>query len=280
MPLHPHHKIARQPQQTPEIIVDQPDIDALRGLADQDLFDAAPHFPFADDEKLQKDELFRAFQIGQQLRIHCLAAGEIFGGGVLPCRIGAVIGEIAAQAPAARIQRLGLFLRLHKVSGVFFFHLLHPLAHPLGRCLVAEQQIQCAAQQRQQTDQYDPDDLVGTVLVFAHQIEHDDDAEQLQTGVDPDAARGQREKRPQQPRHLQRHQNDRDDRTVEDLIEESDDRQTKKHSFPPCKTSLRQTFVSMERSITQSARFCKGFTVPKPKRPRTGRLHRCGVCGS
>ena len=86
VPLHPHHKILGQTQQAAEIVVDEPHVHPLRGLPLEDLLHTGPHPARFYDEKLQKDELFRLFQIGQQLGIHRLAAIKILRRRVFPRR--------------------------------------------------------------------------------------------------------------------------------------------------------------------------------------------------
>ena len=148
--LHADDKITGQAQQTAKIIVDQPHIHALGGLAAEDLLHTVPHFAGTEDKKFQKDELFRLFQIRQQLGIHLLPAGKVVGSGIPPGRIRPELCHIAAQVPAGDIQRIGLALRLGKLSLMGLFHLLHPLPQILGGGLVAKSQIKRAAQQGQQ----------------------------------------------------------------------------------------------------------------------------------
>ena len=175
-PLHAHHKVLGQTQQTAKIIIDQPHVHALRGFAAQNVLHALPHPALTDDEKLQKDALFRLFKVGQQCRIHGFAAGEIPGGGVLPCGIAAVLGQVAAHAPVFIAQPDGLPGLLGAVCPVCLLHRLHFAAQTAGRALVAKGQIQRPAQQRQQPDEGDPAHLIGAVFVLAHQIQNDQQA--------------------------------------------------------------------------------------------------------
>ena len=200
--LHADDKITGQAQQAAKIIVDQPHIHALSGLAAEDLLHAVPHFAGTEDKKFQKDELFRLFQICQQLGIHLLPAGKVVSSGIPPGRIRPKLCHIAAQVPAGDIQRIGLALRLGKLGLMGLFHLLHPLPQILGGGLVAKSQIKRAAQQGQKTDQNDPADLISAVFILAHQIQHDQDAQRLQGTVQPDPPRRERPERPEQPEHL------------------------------------------------------------------------------
>ena len=175
-PLHAHHKVLGQTQQTAKIIIDQPHVHALRGFAAQNVLHALPHPALTDDEKLQKDALFRLFKVGQQCRVHGLTAGKIPGGGVLPCRIAAVLGQVAAHAPVFIAQPGGLSGLLGAVCPVRLLHRLHFAAQTAGGPLVAKGQIQCPAQQRQQPDEGDPAHLIGAVFVLAHQIQNDQQA--------------------------------------------------------------------------------------------------------
>ena len=65
------------------------------------------------------------------------------------------------------------------------FHRLHPLAHPLGGGLVAEGQIERTAQQRHHADEDEPDDLIVAVLVLPHEVEGDEEAEDVQPRIHP-----------------------------------------------------------------------------------------------
>ena len=230
MPLHPDHKILGQAQKTAKIIVDQADIHPLRGLAHQNLFHATPHFAGADNEVFQKDEFLGFFQIGQQLRVHGLSAGKVPRLCLIPYRERTVPGHIAAQArkmiPRQLPRRPGL---LGQISRVGFLHALHPAAHPFGGCFVAKHQIQGSAQQRQQTDQNDPDDLIRAVLILADQIQHDEQTEQPECRIDPYPACGQVAERPEQPAHLQQNKGHRNGSPVEKSAEKFYDWQSKEH---------------------------------------------------
>ena len=175
-PLHAHHKVLGQTQQAAEVIVDQPHVHPLRRFAPQNILYALPHLALTDDEKLQKDALFRLFKVGQQCRVHGLTAGKIPGGGVLPCGIAAVLGQVAAHAPVFIAQPGGLSGLLSAVCPVRLLHRLHFAAQTAGGPLVAKGQIQCPAQQRQQPDEGDPAHLIGAVFVLAHQIQNDQQA--------------------------------------------------------------------------------------------------------
>ena len=181
--LHADDKITGQTQQAAKIIVDQPHIHTLSGLAAEDLLHAVPHYAGTEDKKFQKDKFFRLVQIRQQLGIHLLPAGKIVGSGIPPGRIRPELCHVAAQVPAGDIQRIGLALGLGKLGLMGLFHLLHPLPQILGGGLVAKSQIKRAAQQGQKTDQNDPADLISTVFILAHQIQHDHDAQRLQGTV-------------------------------------------------------------------------------------------------
>ena len=124
------------------------------------------------------------------------------GSGIPPGRIRPELCHVAAQVPAGDIQRIGLALGLGKLGLMGLFHLLHPLPQILGGGLVAKSQIKRAAQQGQKTDQNDPADLISTVFILAHQIQHDHDAQRLQGTVQPDPPRRERPERPEQPEHL------------------------------------------------------------------------------
>ena len=200
--LHADDKITGQAQQAAKIIVDQPHIHALGGLAAEDLLHTVPHFAGAEDKKFQKDKFLCLVQIRQQLGIHLLPAGKVVSSGILPGRIRPELCHIAAQVPAGDIQRIGLALGLGKLSLMGLFHLLHPLPQILGGGLVAKSQIKRAAQQGQKADQNDPADLISTVFILAHQIQHDQDAQRLQGTVQPDPPRRERPERPEQPEHL------------------------------------------------------------------------------
>ena len=175
-PLHAHHKVLGQTQQAAEVIVDQPHVHPLRRLAPQNILHALPHLALTNDKKLQKDALFRLFKVGQQCRIHGFAAGEIPGGGVLPCGVAAVLGQVTAHAPVFIAQTSSLPGLLSAVCPVRLLHRLHFAAQAAGGALVAKGQIQCPAQQRQQPDEGDPAHLIGAVFVFAHQIQNDEQA--------------------------------------------------------------------------------------------------------
>ena len=122
------------------------------------------------------------------------------------------------------------------VGGV---HLLHLQAQLFGGHFVAEDQVHGPAQQREQPDQNDPDDLVGAVLVLADKVEHDEQAEQLQPGVDPHPARRQGEEGPQQPPRLQQNKGHRNGSPVEDPTKKFDERQTEKHLCAPLSPHIR-----------------------------------------
>ena len=175
-PLHAHHKVLGQTQQAAEVIVDQPHVHPLCRLAPQNVLHALPHLALTDDEKLQKDAFFRFFKVGQQCRIHGFAAGEIPGGGILPCGIAAVLGQVMAHAPVFIAQTGGLSGLLSTVCPVRLLHRLHFAAQTAGGPLVAKGQIQRTAQQRQQPDEGDPAHLIGAVFVLAHQIQNDQQA--------------------------------------------------------------------------------------------------------
>ena len=172
-PLHTHHKVLGQTQQAAEVVVDQPHVHPLCRLAPQNILHALPHLALTDDKKLQKDALFCLFKVGQQYRIHGLSAGEIPGGGVLPCGIAAVLGQVAAHAPVFIVQTGSLPGLLGAVCSVCLLYCLHFAAQAAGGALVAKGQIQCPAQQRQQPDEGDPAHLIGAVFVLAHQIQND-----------------------------------------------------------------------------------------------------------
>ena len=230
--LHPDDEVAGQAQQTAEIIVDQPHVHALGGFPLEDGLDAVPHRARLYNEEFEKDKFFRPFQVFQKPGVHGLAAGEIVSGGVLPRRVGAVGLHVMAQIFLHAVQRVGLVRPGRKVGRVGLLHLPHPGAEPLGRGLVAKGQIQRPAQQRQQADEDDPADLIGAVLVFPDEVEHDDDAQRLEQAVQPDPARRKGPERPEQPQHLQCHQHDGDGGTVEDAAEKFNDRQSE-HAVPP-----------------------------------------------
>ena len=225
-PLHAHDEIGGQTQQTAKIIVDQAYIHALRSLAAQDLFNAVPHAAVAHDEKFQKDALFSLFQIGQQLRIHGFAAGKILRASVLPRRIGAVLCHISALPLLAGIQTFQHTRLLYKVFFVGILHRLHFQAQTLGRAFVAKGQIQRTAQQRQNADQRDPAHLVGAVLILAHKVQDDEQAQCVEQAVHPHAARagGDGKRHPAQPQQLQCHQHHRDGDAVQNAAEKAHDR--------------------------------------------------------
>ena len=229
--LHLNNEIRRQPQQTSEIIVDEPDVHPRGGFPLEDGLHAVPHDAGLNDEKFQKDELFRPFEVGQQFGVHGLATGEIFRVRVLPRRVGAVFFHVAAQVFGRPFQHVGLVLLRGKVGGVSPFHLLHPGAQPLGRGLIAKGEVKRAAQQRQQPDQNDPADLVSAVFVLPDEVQHDADAQRLQQTVQPDPARGESPERPQQPRRLQKHQCDGDGGPIDDPAEKFDEWQFE-HAVP------------------------------------------------
>ena len=230
-PLHPHDKIGRQAQQTAKIIVDQTHIHALCRLAAQDLLDAIPHTAMAYDEKFQKDALLSLFQIGQQLRIHCFTAGKILRTGVLPCRIGAILCHITALALPAGIQTVQYARLLLQVLFMCAVHSMHFQAQALARAFVAKGQIQCTAQQRQDADQCDPAHLIGAVLVLAHKVQDNEQAQGVEQTVHPYTActGGNGIEHPAQPQQLQRYQHHRDGDAVQDAVEKAHDRRTKKH---------------------------------------------------
>ena len=234
-PFHPDHEVCGQTQQTAEIVVDQPHIHALRGLAAKDLLDAVPHISMAHDEKFQKDGLFCFFQISQKLGIHRFATVEILRGGVVPCWVGAVFCHIAALPHDTGVQTVGHAWGLSQIFFVGGVHGLHFQAATACGPLVAESQIQRSAQQRQNTDECDPADLIGTVFVFAHEVQHDDHAQCVEQAVDPYAAGagGYGIAHPCQPQELQCDQHHRDGNSVDDPAEESDDRRAEKHDLHP-----------------------------------------------
>ena len=234
-PLHAHHKIRGQAQQAAEIVVDQPHVHPLGSLAAQNFLDAVPHISVADDEELQKNRLLGLFEIGQQLRVHGLAAGEILRAGVLPGRVGAVFRHIAALAQPAGVQRVGRAGLLGKVLFVGVVHGLHLQAQAAGGPLVAKGQVQRPAQQRQDADQRDPAHLVGAVLVLAHQIQDDEQAQRVEHAVHPHppGAGGDGEEHPAQPQQLQRHQDHRDGDAVQNAAEKFDERQPVEHAACP-----------------------------------------------
>ena len=236
-PLHAHHKVGGQAQQAAKVVVDQAHVHPLRGLAPEDGFHAVPHFAGVQDKKLHKDGVFGPLQVPQQLGVHGFAAGKILRSGVLPGRVAAVPRQIAAHAEAGSIQPVGLARLLGKVGLVGLVHRLQLITQALGRALVAKGEVQCPAQQRQHPHERDPADLVGAVLVLAHEVQHHKQTEQLQAGVDPHAAGGEGEKRPQQPCHLQGHQHHRDGDPIEDAAEKFYDRQPE-HQAPSFRSAL------------------------------------------
>ena len=239
-PLHAHHKVLGQTQQAAEVVVDQPHVHPLCRLAPQNILHALPHLALTDDKKLQKDALFRLFKVGQQCRIHGLAAGEIPGGGVLPCGIAAVLGQVAAHAPVFIVQSGSLPGLLGAVCPVCLLYCLHFAAQTAGGAFVAKGQIQCPAQQRQQPDEGDPAHLIGAVFVLAHQIQNDQQAQPIEHPGDPHPRRtgGEGKKHPRQPCKLQRYQHHRDRDAVEDAVEKFDDRQPEQHTISPSRVSL------------------------------------------
>ena len=233
-PLHPHHEVRRQAQEAAEIVVDEPDVHPLGGLADEDVLHPAPHPAGADDEELKEDEPLRPLEVGQKVGVHLLAAGVVFRRGVLPCGVRAVVGNIAAQPPAGGVEGLGLARLLGEVGGVLALHRLHPLAHPLGGGLIAEGQIERPAQQGHQPDEDEPDDLVVAVLVLPHEVEGDKEAEDVQPRIHPHLSGREGEEGPEQPADLQQNKGHCDRGPVDDMIEEPDDRQPKEHLRLPC----------------------------------------------
>ena len=189
------------------------------------------------DEIFHKDGVLGPLQILQQLGVHGFAAGKILRGGVLPGRVAAVPRQIAAHAEAGSIQSGHLVRLLDKISPVGLVHRLQLAAQLLGRALVAKGEVQCPAQQRQHPHERDPADLVGAVLVLAHEVQHHKQTEQLQADVDPHAAGGEGEKRPQHPCHLQGHQHHRDGDPIEDAAEKFYDRQPE-HQAPSFRSAL------------------------------------------
>ena len=118
-------------------------------------------------------------------------------------RVRAVVGDIAAQPPAGGVEGLGLARLLGEVGGVLAPHRLHPLAHPLGGGLVAKGQIERPAQQGHQPDEDEPDDLVVAVLVLPHEVEGDEEAEDVQPRIHPHFSGREGEEGPEQPADLQ-----------------------------------------------------------------------------
>ena len=208
-----------------EIYISLTESDNWKSAA-QDLFNAVPHAAVAHDEKFQKDALFSLFQIGQQLRIHGFAAGKILRASVLPRRIGAVLCHISALPLLAGIQTFQHTRLLYKVFFVGILHRLHFQAQTLGRAFVAKGQIQRTAQQRQNTDQRDPAHLVGAVLILAHKVQDDEQAQCVEQAVHPHAARagGDGKRHPAQPQQLQCHQHNRDGDAVQNAAEKAHDR--------------------------------------------------------
>ena len=234
-PLHLHHEIGRQTQQTAEIVVDEPDIHPLCRLADKDVLYPLPHLAGADDEELEEDEPLCLFEVGQQVRVHGLTAGVIFCRGVFPCGVRPVLRNIPAQSPAGGVEGVGLARLLGEVGGVLALHRLHPLAHPLGGGLVAEGQIERTAQQRHHADEDEPDDLIVAVLVLPHEVEGDEEAEDVQPRIHPHLSGGEGEEGPEQPADLQQNKGHCDRGPVDDTIEEPYDRQPKEHlRLPRC----------------------------------------------
>ena len=262
-PLHPHDKISRQAQQTAKIIVDQTHIHTLCRLTAQDLLDAVPHTAMAHDEKFQKDALLSLFQIGQQLRVHRFAAGKILRTGVLPCRIGAILCHITALALPAGIQTVQYARLLLQVFFMCAVHSMHFQAQALARAFVAKGQIQRTAQQRQDTDQCDPAHLIGAVLVLAHKVQDNEQAQGVEQTVHPYTARtgGNGIEHPTQPQQLQRYQHHRDGDAIQDAVEKAHDRRTKKHQpalllyYNMCKYSaVLQLFQDLHCFLTRPAK--------------------------
>ena len=105
-------------------------------------------------------------------------------------------------------------------------HRLHFQAQTLGRAFVAKSQIQRTAQQRQNADQRDPAHLVGAVLILAHKVQDDEQAQCVEQAVHPHAARagGDGKRHPAQPQQLQCHQHHRDGDAVQNAAEKAHDR--------------------------------------------------------
>ena len=120
-------------------------------------------------------------------------------------------------------------------GGVLALHRLHPLAHPLGRGLGAECQIERTAQQWQHADEDEPDDLIVAVLVLPHEVEGDEEAEDVQPRIHPHLSGGEGEEGPEQPAVLQQNKGHCNRGPVDDTIEEPYDRQPKEHlRLPRC----------------------------------------------
>ncbi len=83
-----------------DVIVDQTDIHAGSGLFLQNGIDGVPEFSSRYNEILQKDEVFRMFQVFQHIPEHGIPHRIVAGGGVIPGRESGPAVEIPDCAPA------------------------------------------------------------------------------------------------------------------------------------------------------------------------------------
>lgn len=171
----------------PEIVVHDPDVDALAQLLLQHREYGVPHLPFSNDKVFKEDELLRLAKLHQQSVEEILPQRKVLHLGIAPDLESADTRNIVALAGKQRVVVLQR-LAHHQVGagqngnlvGVF---LLDDADLPLGvpaDLLVAEHYVEQAAVDRQEHDQQHPGDLVRGILITCDDEERHDAADDVE----------------------------------------------------------------------------------------------------
>ena len=211
--------IVGQQAQTARVVIDHAHIDAGGGLAAQDLMDAAPHLAHADDETLDIDAVLGAFQRGQQVGEHRLAALIVAHGGAVKHRRGGKVPHVARGLGGAGVAR-GQFFLGGGVGGAqrgqHGLGALQPAAQGQRGAFVAPQQVEQPALHRHDGKQNHPADLElrhGGVLPDKRQAH--DHAERDARAADPGRVFAQARKQDKKPYQLRQQQHAGDDQAAE-----------------------------------------------------------------
>ena len=182
----------RQLHHAADIIVDDPHFHAFADFPLEYLQDVVPHVAVFDDEIFHEDELLGFVQFFQQPFKELFPGAEVFGLGIFIHREhGCRDMVVRAGTPVGRAQIVDLVVDA-RVHGLQFLQHVRVLFQKAGGLLAdadvlgldvlpdpvaSEDQVEQPAENREDQDWDDPGQLVGRILFFIDDEEHDDDTE-------------------------------------------------------------------------------------------------------
>ena len=212
--FHPAVIVAREGHDAAHVVVDEADVQALRGLFLQYLQDGVPHEPGLHDEVFEEDIAFCAAQLLE----HCgeELVPEFIVGGLCPGkdgRAGAALEVCGLERGLGLLVEQGLALGGDE-AGRLPVAQEHPgelLALTFRGALPAEEYVRRDSHQGQEHDGQDPGYLEGRAAVLVDYIYHRDQRERHEHRLHRGEAALEIEQRGEEHGQLQQHE-ERDER--------------------------------------------------------------------